>query len=202
MNPSRAVRNDATRRADGDPSLRRIRSSRIRTTKCVASRRCQCCGSTLHSGGFSPHLICCVIGNLGVTKDDGTDAMLKLCVTDCKPHYGFCSVNLRACGGDRLDSKAACAYDIVRTVPFRIHAEVKPMEKIFLDDWNDVLRTLVVGALAYVALVFLLRISGKRTLSKMNAFDFIVTLPWVQHWRPFFSTRTWRWQRAPPRSAC
>ena len=35
---------------------------------------------------------------------------------------------------------------------------------------------MVVGVLAYVALVFLLRISGKRTLSKMNAFDFVVTV--------------------------
>lgn len=30
--------------------------------------------------------------------------------------------------------------------------------------------------LAYGALVFLLRVSGKRTLSKMNAFDLIVTV--------------------------
>lgn len=32
------------------------------------------------------------------------------------------------------------------------------------------------GGLAYVVLIFFLRISGKRTLSKMNAFDFIVTI--------------------------
>jgi uncharacterized membrane protein YcaP (DUF421 family) len=37
-------------------------------------------------------------------------------------------------------------------------------------------RTLLVGVSAYVALVLLLRISGKRTLSKMNAFDFVVTV--------------------------
>lgn len=37
-------------------------------------------------------------------------------------------------------------------------------------------RTALVGTLAYLALVFLLRTSGKRTLSKMNAFDFIVTV--------------------------
>jgi uncharacterized membrane protein YcaP (DUF421 family) len=47
---------------------------------------------------------------------------------------------------------------------------------MFFDGWTGLLRVLVVGALAYVALVFLLRISGKRTLSKMNAFDFIVTV--------------------------
>jgi uncharacterized membrane protein YcaP (DUF421 family) len=35
---------------------------------------------------------------------------------------------------------------------------------------------MVVGVLAYIALVFFVRISGKRTLSKMNAFDLIVTI--------------------------
>lgn len=34
----------------------------------------------------------------------------------------------------------------------------------------------MVGVLAYAALVLLLRISGKRTLSKMNVFDFVVTV--------------------------
>jgi len=32
------------------------------------------------------------------------------------------------------------------------------------------------GVLAYVALVVFLRVSGKRTLSKMNAFDLVVTV--------------------------
>jgi uncharacterized membrane protein YcaP (DUF421 family) len=41
---------------------------------------------------------------------------------------------------------------------------------------SALLRTLVVGSLAYFALVLLLRISGKRTLSKWNAFDFVVTV--------------------------
>lgn len=35
---------------------------------------------------------------------------------------------------------------------------------------------LVVGLLAYAALIVLLRVSGKRTLSKLNAFDFVVTV--------------------------
>lgn len=47
---------------------------------------------------------------------------------------------------------------------------------MFFDDWDGVLRTVVVGLCAYVAVVFLLRMSGKRTLSKWNAFDFIVTV--------------------------
>ena len=37
-------------------------------------------------------------------------------------------------------------------------------------------RTLVVGILAYTSLVICLRVSGKQTLSKMNAFDLIVTV--------------------------
>lgn len=47
---------------------------------------------------------------------------------------------------------------------------------IFFDSWGSIIHTLVISILAYVALIFLLRISGKRTLSKMNAFDFIVTI--------------------------
>jgi uncharacterized membrane protein YcaP (DUF421 family) len=39
--------------------------------------------------------------------------------------------------------------------------------------WDSLLRTLIVGLLAYVLLVVFLRISGKRTLSKMNAFDLV-----------------------------
>lgn len=42
--------------------------------------------------------------------------------------------------------------------------------------WDPIVRVLVVGPLAYGAMVFLLRISGKRTLSKMNAFDFVITI--------------------------
>lgn len=47
---------------------------------------------------------------------------------------------------------------------------------IFFDGWDNILRTLIVGALAYVALVLFLRISGKRTLAKLNAFDLVVTV--------------------------
>ena len=46
----------------------------------------------------------------------------------------------------------------------------------FFDGWMALARTVVVGAAAYVVLVFTLRVSGKRTLSKMNAFDFVVTV--------------------------
>lgn len=47
---------------------------------------------------------------------------------------------------------------------------------MLFDGWAPVVRTLVLGTLAYAALIVLLRISGKRTLSKMNAFDLIVTV--------------------------
>ena len=47
---------------------------------------------------------------------------------------------------------------------------------MFFDSWIGLLRVVVVGVLAYVALVLMLRVSGKRTLSKMNVFDLIVTV--------------------------
>ncbi len=50
------------------------------------------------------------------------------------------------------------------------------LQSMFFQSWSGLLRPLVVGVLTYVALVALLRISGKRTLSKMNAFDLVVTV--------------------------
>ena len=47
---------------------------------------------------------------------------------------------------------------------------------MFFDSGSALLRALIVGGLAYVALVLLLRLSGKRTLSKWNAFDLVVTV--------------------------
>ncbi|MEO5952961.1 MAG: hypothetical protein ABIQ44_10905 [Chloroflexia bacterium] len=47
------------------------------------------------------------------------------------------------------------------------------------NNWESIGRLLLVGTLAYFALIVLLRVSGKRTLSKMNAFDFIVTVALV-----------------------
>ena len=46
----------------------------------------------------------------------------------------------------------------------------------FYAGWLPILRVVVVGVLAYAALVTSLRVSGKRTLSKMNAFDLVVTV--------------------------
>lgn len=47
---------------------------------------------------------------------------------------------------------------------------------MLFNDWFGLGRVLIVGTLAYFALVLVLRVSGKRTLSKMNAFDFVVTV--------------------------
>ena len=47
---------------------------------------------------------------------------------------------------------------------------------LFFDGWAGPLRILVVGLAAYIGLIVLLRATGKRTLSKMNAFDLIVTV--------------------------
>lgn len=46
----------------------------------------------------------------------------------------------------------------------------------FFDGWEPILRILVVGTLGYVALVALLRVSGKRTLAQMSSFDFVITV--------------------------
>lgn len=42
--------------------------------------------------------------------------------------------------------------------------------------WESLGRTLLTGILAYGCLILLLRISGKRTLSKLNGFDLVVTV--------------------------
>jgi uncharacterized membrane protein YcaP (DUF421 family) len=50
------------------------------------------------------------------------------------------------------------------------------VKNVFLASWSDLGRILAVGTLAYVCLVLILRISGKRTLTKLNAFDLVVTV--------------------------
>ncbi len=47
---------------------------------------------------------------------------------------------------------------------------------MFFQSWTDLVRVIVVGVIVYSALIFLLRVSGKRSLSKWNAFDFVVTI--------------------------
>lgn len=47
---------------------------------------------------------------------------------------------------------------------------------MFFDTWIGLFLVLVIGAMAYAALVVMLRVSGKRTLGKMNVFDLVVTV--------------------------
>lgn len=47
---------------------------------------------------------------------------------------------------------------------------------MFYDGWEGLVRVLVVGVGAYFTLIALLRSFGKRTLAKLNAFDFVVTV--------------------------
>ena len=46
----------------------------------------------------------------------------------------------------------------------------------FWGGWQPIYRILVVGALTYLGIILILRVSGKRTLASMNAFDFIITV--------------------------
>ena len=46
----------------------------------------------------------------------------------------------------------------------------------WFDSWQGSLRICAVGLVAYPLLVLMLRVSGKRTLAKFNAFDFVVTV--------------------------
>ncbi|HVM00897.1 MAG TPA: YetF domain-containing protein [Egibacteraceae bacterium] len=43
-------------------------------------------------------------------------------------------------------------------------------------DWPALARTLVVAPLAYLILLLVVRVSGKRALAKLNAFDLVVTV--------------------------
>lgn len=50
------------------------------------------------------------------------------------------------------------------------------MDSLFFDDWHGIYRVAIVTVLAYIAIIFIIRVSGKRTLAQMKAFDFIVTV--------------------------
>ena len=47
---------------------------------------------------------------------------------------------------------------------------------MLFDSWDSVARMVLFGIAAYVGAIAMLRISGSRTLSKMNAFDLVVTI--------------------------
>lgn len=47
---------------------------------------------------------------------------------------------------------------------------------MWFDTWSDLGRIVAVGASAYLTVVVILRLTGKRTLAKLNAFDLVVTV--------------------------
>lgn len=47
---------------------------------------------------------------------------------------------------------------------------------MLFDGLPGILRVVLVSVLAYAVLVIVLRVSGKRSLAKLNAFDFVVTV--------------------------
>ncbi|MGI8669668.1 MAG: DUF421 domain-containing protein [Aridibacter sp.] len=47
---------------------------------------------------------------------------------------------------------------------------------MFFENWEEFYRIFISALIAYFVMIIILRISGKRTLSKWNAFDFIVTI--------------------------
>ncbi|NMO95514.1 DUF421 domain-containing protein [Paenibacillus lemnae] len=47
---------------------------------------------------------------------------------------------------------------------------------MLFSNWNDIFRILIIGCMSYISLIILVRVSGKRTLAKMNAFDFTVSV--------------------------
>lgn len=47
---------------------------------------------------------------------------------------------------------------------------------LFFDSWMTLLRVVLFGFIAYSFLVFLLRISGTRTVSQLNSFDLVITM--------------------------
>lgn len=49
-------------------------------------------------------------------------------------------------------------------------------ETILFDNWNKLIRIFLMTLLTYPFLIILLRISGKRSLTKVNIFDFIITV--------------------------
>src|SRR2546421_11191806 len=48
-----------------------------------------------------------------------------------------------------------------------------PRTPFFFDGWYFVGRTITLSVVGFVALIIMLRVSGKRTLSKLNVFDFV-----------------------------
>lgn len=50
------------------------------------------------------------------------------------------------------------------------------LDTILFDGWKSMLRVAIMCILAYPFLIILLRLSGKRSITKVNIFDFIITV--------------------------
>ena len=48
--------------------------------------------------------------------------------------------------------------------------------ELIFDSSETIIRTLTIGIMAYFAIVIIIRISGKRSLTQLNAFDLVVTV--------------------------
>lgn len=49
-------------------------------------------------------------------------------------------------------------------------------DKLIFDGPDVILRTVLIGLMAYTSVIVIIRASGKRSLSQLNAFDFVVTV--------------------------
>ncbi len=50
------------------------------------------------------------------------------------------------------------------------------MKDLFFKDWQTLYHIAICSVISYLALFLFIRISGKRTLAKLNAFDFVVAV--------------------------
>jgi uncharacterized membrane protein YcaP (DUF421 family) len=46
---------------------------------------------------------------------------------------------------------------------------------MWFESWQSIINISITGIISFIGLIILLRVAGKRTLTKMNAFDFIMT---------------------------
>lgn len=47
---------------------------------------------------------------------------------------------------------------------------------MFFQGWNTIYQAIILSVLTYLAIIIILRLSGKRTLSSFNAFDFLISV--------------------------
>lgn len=50
------------------------------------------------------------------------------------------------------------------------------MDKLLFNGWAPLIHVAIVGVVSYVFLILMLRLAGKRTLSRMNGYDMVITM--------------------------